>query len=305
MDSKLVEKYKSVLEEVFKDYREAHPEDNIDFEGFIRMITFNLSQEMEISMPRGPKATIYRDDEIICFSEDECYLLKDDYTPNYSRRVCGFPDKKTGKRCRNEAGWKTDHPGYGYCLYHDKFETGKKLWVKLAAKYAEKTTLGKLLEQAEDLEVKLDDVTDEIRFQQGLLLTFLENVMKKPEPEFTKSDIRFLKELTQDMIKSKESAARIKGSMKIDAITVRQFIDQVMSFLVYKLSKMLSKETLRELLAEMVDEVFAPMAAIGMIRGDFKPIQEIPKMWDAEVVNKERQVSEIPAKFEDVKNEQS
>jgi len=45
VDSKLVEKYRSVLEEVFKDYQEAHPEDNIDFEGFIRMITFNLSQE--------------------------------------------------------------------------------------------------------------------------------------------------------------------------------------------------------------------------------------------------------------------
>ena len=215
------------------------------------------------------------EENIIVVASDEIYWKKQDGKRGI--RICGLV-RSSGRRCQAPAGKNTDHEGIGRCLAHDKGKEGSKNWIKLAADLAKGTKLADMLEKSEEHDVRVGEVYDEIRFQQALILWYVKHVMDRdPEPEFEKEDIKFLKELNIDMIRSKESAARIKGSMKLDALTVRQFVDQILTFLFTELRGKLEKEILMRLVRNMMEKVFAPMAATSMITGGMHSLTEIPK----------------------------
>lgn len=232
-------------------------------------------------------------DNVIEISPLERYVKKPDGTADYTFRVCGAI-RKDGKRCLAHAGEATDHKGIGLCISHDIGYAGMKSWKTIAANISQKTKLGMLLKVSENLEVDISNITEEILFQQSLILWYLDDIMTKNldkdgnprldsdgnpiEPKITKEDMWTLKTLNNDMIRAKESAARIKGSMKLDAITVKQFWDLVFSFLIKELSdKGLSKHEIASIMQKMGKEVFAPMAATSLISGDITPIVQIPQ----------------------------
>lgn len=216
-------------------------------------------------------------DNVVEISPEECYLLKED--GSRGRRVCGEIRKKDGKRCLARAGAFTAHPGIGRCLKHDKSKMGRKNWLKMSQEIAKDTTLGKMLISAIDGEVSLNDVSDNIALQQAMILWYVDYVVNRAgsdENKFDKDDIRFLKELNIDMIRSKESASRIKGSMKLDAIHVRQFVDQIMAYLAGRLHQLLDDDkVVVGILRDMAKEVFIPMAATGFIQGDVHALAEL------------------------------
>ena len=219
-------------------------------------------------------------DNVIEISPDECYLKNPD--GSRGRRVCGSIRVRDGKRCLARAGAFTSHPGVGKCLKHEgNTKRAQKNWLRMSSKIAENTTLGKMLVQAIDGDIKLGDVSDNIAMQQALILWYVDYVVNRAgegENDFDKDDIRFLKELNIDMIRSKESAARIKGSMKLDAIHVKQFVDQIMAFLTGRLMQILDDERLvMNLLRDMAKKVFIPMAATGLIQGDVHPLAQLPE----------------------------
>ncbi len=202
------------------------------------------------------------------------------------RRVCGAI-KLDGKRCLDFAGTGTDHKGIGFCSLHEKnYIKCKKNWLALVSESAKTTTLGALIDASQDQEVKIGDVQEEIKLERALVLWFVNSVVNREpdydkngeriQAEFTKDDIKFLKELNIDMIKSKEAAARIKGSMKLDALTVRQFADQILTFLFGRLVKMVGRTEAYKLAYDMNNEVFAPMIASSMISGEMSPLRQIP-----------------------------
>lgn len=218
-------------------------------------------------------------DNVAVVALDECYVLKED--GSYKYRVCGAI-RKDGKRCLAKPGSGTAHEGVGRCLKHDKRFEGVANWKEFSGHLAKGTTLGQFIMATGGLEVNLSDVSSEISFQQALILWYINFVMNRdPAPEFTKDDVRFLKELNIDMIRSKESASRIKGSMKLDAIHIRQFVDQIMSYLIGRLMGLMPdrKNVVVDLIRGMVDEVFAPMAATGLIQGNMHPLAQIPEKY--------------------------
>jgi len=222
-------------------------------------------------------------ENVIVKSPIEVYWKNEDGSRGI--RICGCI-RNDGRRCLSPAGEGTDHRGVGYCFLHDKVNRGKKGWLKLVAEGAKGTSLGDLIDKNEDLEVRVGEVTEEIRFQQDMVLWFINHIMNRDNgvdsegnrlpPEFTKEDIRFLKELNIDMIKSKESAARIKGSMKLDVLTVKQFAGQILTFLFGRLVKMVGKAEAYKLASDMNAEVFAPMIAKSLISGEISPLHELP-----------------------------
>jgi len=230
----------------------------------------------ELEPVRGTEAFLKRFvDNVVEINPDECYVLKSDGV-TYGRRVCGAI-RQDGKRCLASAGKMTAHHGFGRCLSHDKHERGKSNWLRLSSSIAKDTSLGKLLANSMDLDVQVNDVTSNLAFQESLLLWYMEHVMTRAEnKEFDKDDVRFLKELNIDMIHSKESAARIKGSTKLDAIHVKQFVDQIMAYLLGRLHQLgQDEQTIMNLLRDMVKEVFAPMAATGLIQGNVGTLAKI------------------------------
>ena len=245
----------------------------------------------ELEPARGTPAFIKRFvDNVAVVALDECYVLKEDGTYNY--RVCGAI-RKDGKRCLAKPGEGTHHEGIGRCLTHDKRFEGVANWKEFSGHLAKGTKLGSFILATNDLEVNLSDVSSEISFQQALILWYINHVMTRDTgkneegevntPVFTKDDVRFLKELNIDMIRSKESASRIKGSMKLDAIHVRQFVDQIMSYLIGRLMGLMPdrKNMVVDLIRGMVDEVFAPMAATGLVQGDLHPLAQIPEKYQS------------------------
>lgn len=226
-------------------------------------------------------------DNVEVVSKNECWVL--DESGNRRYRVCGAI-RKDGKRCLSPPGAGTSHVGVGRCLQHDLHKEGKGNWLEMTADLAKETKLGKMLKNSQDFEVRINDLTQEISFQQGLILWYVDYVMNRDEvPNFTKEDIRFLKELNIDMIRSKESAARIKGSTKLDLLTVRQFVDQIFSFLVTELSMIsIKKEVMVGLMKRMMEQVFAPMTATGLIQKEMTPLAQIPEKYqNMSIVNKE------------------
>lgn len=216
-------------------------------------------------------------------SKNEVYLLDDE--GDKLKRICGAV-KKDGLRCKAPAGWKTDHTGYGLCWHHDKGKDGVESWRKMTSDIAKGSSLGKILERNKDGHVAVNDVTNEIRFQQDLLLWYVDHVMNRknfneegvPEdPEFTPKDIKILKNLNQDMIKAKESAARIKGSLKLDAVVVRKFVDSILTFLVSSLENKLRKNEVMSIMEDMMEKVLVPMSSKGLINGDVSALSEVPE----------------------------
>lgn len=221
-------------------------------------------------------------DRVIIVSPLEIYFKRKD--GKRGRRVCGSL-RNDGKRCLADAGKLTDHLGVGYCIAHDRDSRGNANWILFSTAMADGSRLGTMLERTETQEVKINEVFDEIRFQQALIMWALDNIMDKQQYDdngnpkgdpFTREDIKFLKDLNVDMIRSKEAAARIKGSMKLDALTVRQFIDQLFTFLFSRLSSKFNEAELRKLILDLSDEVFAPMAATSMITGKIPILQKLP-----------------------------
>lgn len=216
-------------------------------------------------------------------SKNEVYLLDDE--GQELKRICGHI-KKDGLRCKAPAGWKTDHSGYGLCYHHDRGRNASKSWRQLSQDIAEGSSLGKILERSQDGEVVINDVTKEINFQQALLLWYIDHVMNRTdydedgnemEPEFTPKDIKILKNLNQDMIKAKESAAKIKGSLKLDAVVVRKFVDSILTFLVSELESKLRKNEVMQLMEKLMEKVLVPMSSKGMINGDVSALSEVPE----------------------------
>jgi hypothetical protein len=212
-----------------------------------------------------------RVENIIVVNSNEIYWGNEDGSRGI--RICGAV-KSDGRRCLAAAGLGTDHLGIGYCVAHDKFR-GAKNWLKLTTDMAKKTSFGQMLENCIDQEVKIGEVQDEIRFGQAFILYYVSEVLRRGD-DFTKDDIKFLKELNLDMIRSKESAARIKGSMKLDALTVKQFVDQLLPFLLNRLVKLIGREEAFTLVQDMNEEVFVPMTAQSLISGDMEPFKQIP-----------------------------
>lgn len=207
-------------------------------------------------------------------SLNEVYWRNED--GSRGQRVCGAI-REDGKRCLLRAGDGTGHQGVGMCFAHDKGNLGRKGWLQLVGEAAKTTTLGNLIDRSEDLEVSIGEVNDEIRLQQILILSFVQDVVEKKGGNFSKEDLKFLKDLNLDMIHSKESAARIKGSMKLDAVTVKQFANQILTFLFGRLSTMVGKAEALKLASDMNKEVFTPMIARSLISGEVKALEELPR----------------------------
>ncbi len=222
-------------------------------------------------------------DNVEVVSINERYLVDDD--KKRLQRVCG-EIKADGRRCLAKAGFGTAHAGVGLCKFHEKGLRGSQGWSSLCMEMTKGTSLGKMLERNAGGDVMISDITEELSFQQTLLLWHVNHVMERKleddegnilPPDFTPADIRILRQLNTDMIKSKESASRIKGSLKIDALTVKKFVDQILSFLAKELEDLLPAEVSIGIVERMLEEVFYPLASQGTISGDLTPLAEIPK----------------------------
>ena len=234
---------------------------------------------------RKQELEIY-EENLIIVSPNEMYWKNND--GNRGIRICGAI-KENGRRCQAPAGTKTEHRGVGNCLVHDKRRGASASWFKMSAEMAKGTKLGDMLERAGEQEVRIGETYDEIRFQQVLLLHYIDFVINRDKvPEFSKTDITFLKELNKDMIKSKESAARIKGSLKLDKVTVNQFVDQLLTFLFSALKNKLEKDILMQLIRDMSEKVFAPMTATSLIDGEVKMLAEVPASLENWKIKRER-----------------
>ncbi|MFH2013597.1 MAG: hypothetical protein ABIJ17_01350 [Patescibacteria group bacterium] len=214
-------------------------------------------------------------ENVIIKSPIEIYWKNEDGSSGI--RICGAY-KNDGRRCLAPAGKETDHEGIGKCIFHDGTTEGRQGYNYLVAQVSKGTKLGLLLEQSETQEIKINETQNELQFNQALLLFYLQDIIEKKGNELSKDDIKFLKELNDGLVKIKESSARIKGSLKLDTLTVKQFVDQVLSFLLDELAKTgkLTPEELREIMYKMSEKVFAPMTATSMITGNPSILQKVP-----------------------------
>lgn len=207
-------------------------------------------------------------------SEYEVYML--DENGDRGKRVCGAKIKDGG-RCKIKAGAGTDHTGIGRCVKHDGEDSNSSNWLEMVEDISDGSALGKALERSKKGEVAINDVTEELLMQRGLLMWYIDHVMdREGETEFTPKDIKIIKRLNKDLIKTKESAAKIKGSLKLDAVTVKKFVDQLMTFLVGELESKLKRNEVMAIMEKMMEEVFIPMASRGMINGDLGALTQLP-----------------------------
>lgn len=213
-------------------------------------------------------------EEVEIIDRQEVYLIENG---EREKRICGAI-KTNGERCKAPAGIGTDHSGIGYCITHDLRSNKTKNWLETANKLAEGSKLGTALDRASKGEIAVNKIDNELLMQRGLLLWYIDHVMERDDnPEFTKSDIDTIRKLNRDLIKTKESAARIKGSLKLDAVVVRKFIDQLMSFLVDELESKLKRNEVMVIMEKMMEDVFIPLASRGMINGDLAALTQVPE----------------------------
>jgi len=250
-----------------------------------------LQSKKEIGNKKGKLFKEKYVESVIVVSPIEIYWKNEDGSRGI--RVCGG-FREDGRRCLAPAGKGTDHEGVGHCIFHDGTVEGRRGYNYLVSTISKGTTLGTLLEKSELQEIKISETQNELQLQQALLLFYLNDILSNKGDNLTKDDIKFLAELNKGSIQIKESSARIKGSLKLDTLTVRQFIDQVLTFLIRELKNTgkLTDEDLREIMYKMSNEVFAPMTATSMITGNPSVLQKIPEeLKDLKMVERAEEIN--------------
>ena len=196
------------------------------------------------------------------------------------KQVCGHPKKgtprvlfKSGLKkdliCQKAPGHGTPHLGQGFCDSHEKgsLEKSSKNFMEVARVYSENNSLSEILEDVEKIEIKATNVENEIKMLLAMQLQLVEWIDLNTEngEEWNPARISWMVNILKEIIKSKEAAARIEGSMKLEMNTVKQLVELIMSFLVKELSGLLPKDKVTEIFHKMNDEVFLPATNQAMM----------------------------------------
>lgn len=214
-------------------------------------------------------------------NEDIYSVFLVDDSGEKGKAICGHPKKghpkiifKHGIRkalvCQKPPGAGTPND-FGWCSQHiENSMTDKtKNFYELAKFYSEGSSLGDTLEDLSNTEIKLTDVSNEIRLLTGLqlhLIRWIEENQDENGESWTPTRIAGAASLLKDIIRAKETAARIEGSMRIELSELRQVVEMIMGYLVRKLTDLkIPKELILEIMEGMTTEVFTPMTNKQMI----------------------------------------
>lgn len=210
----------------------------------------------------------------------EVWLI--DEEGEHIKQVCGYPKKGTPKIllkdglkkdliCAKSPGWGTTHKGMGFCDNHEQGSLNKtsRNFLEIAIVYSENNSLSRILEEVEQAEIKVTDVADEIKMLTALQLQLMEWIDDDKEDDgvaWTPVKVSMMVSILREIIKSKESAARIEGSMRLELNTLQQVVEMIMSFLVKELNNLsIPRDKVTEILHRMTEEVFVPLTNQSMI----------------------------------------
>lgn len=199
------------------------------------------------------------------------------------RRICGYPksgvpkvllnpdDLKRELVCNQAAGWGTVTTT-GFCNHHidKRLSHGAKNFYALAQIYAKSNTLSEILEDVDETEIDLSDVSGEIKMLSAMQLQLMKWIEEHKDEEtgdaWTPQRISWMSSLLKDIVRMKETASRIEGSMRLDVSTLKQVVEMIMSFLMKELEAIgIPKDTIIELVQKMTDEVFIPMTNQALV----------------------------------------
>lgn len=207
------------------------------------------------------------------------------------RRICGFPKKGVpevlAKKnltkdmvCAKAAGHGTA-TDMGFCSDHinKRLTVGAKNFYELAKFYVESSSLTQVLKDVEHTEINLNDISQEVKLLQAMQLQLMNYIEENEDDElktsWTPTRIQWVTSIIKDIIRAKETASRIEGSMRLEMSTLRTVVEMIMSFLVKELmSKNVPKDAVMEIMQKMTSEVFIPMTNQALI-GDKQNILQL------------------------------
>ena len=198
------------------------------------------------------------------------------------KQVCGYPKKGTPKIllrnglkkdliCNKSPGFGTIHKGVGFCDSHERgtLTTTSRNFLEIARVYSENNSLSDILKEVELMEIKATDVVDEIKMLTALQLQLMEWIDDTEDVDgrtWNPIRVSMMVNILREIIKSKESAARIEGSMRLELNTLQQVVEMIMSFLVKELNNLnIPRDKVTEILHKMTEEVFVPLTNQSMI----------------------------------------
>lgn len=198
------------------------------------------------------------------------------------KHICGYP--KTGvptvlakqglKKdmvCNLASGWGTS-TSVGFCTNHidKRLNYGAKNFYSLAKMYAEDNTLTEVLEDIEKTDIVLNDVSGEIMLLSAMQLQLMKWIESHPDADtgvnWSPTRIGMMTTILKDIIRAKETASRIEGSMRLELSTLRSVVEMIMSFLMKELkANNIPKDVIVEIFSKMTDELFIPLTNQAMI----------------------------------------
>ncbi len=210
----------------------------------------------------------------------DVWILDED--GEHTKQVCGHPKKGTPRVllkdglkkdliCMKSPGAGTVHKGVGFCELHEKgkLSESSKNFLEIARVYSEHNSLSEILKDVEAIEINATDVNDEIKMLTALQLQMLEWVDLNPDDlggEWNPGRIKWMVDIVKEIIKSKEAAARIQGSMRLEMNTLKQVVEMIMSFLAKELHNLnIPREVVVELFHKMNTDVFVPATNQAMV----------------------------------------
>jgi len=202
--------------------------------------------------------------EVEKVSSFESYVIENGVR---TKRVCGRQrkNKPKGIVCLHPAGAHTVHPGYGQCSLHDNSITNSNrtnVWALLNIEAGLPSTLKEVFENAQLIDdIHLSEVDDDIKMMYALVGDI---VHKGEEVPLTSRDIDRVMGILGKIIKAKETRAKLNKEVKLDATTVKEFVNQIFEVVI----SLAPKDTARRILVQIMDEVIAPFKTAGRITGD-------------------------------------
>jgi len=194
-------------------------------------------------------------------SQDEIYMLREDLSRD--RQICGYAKKGSGDPCMNLPGRYTDHPGFGYCKYHSKWDTRKTILSRFVKK---KKISGDLLNYycaAEKLsKEEMMDLTPQLRLLYSVQKKFIDD--RNGRPWDGDSQDMFL-EIVKEIRKTVETMHKMERGIFLTPKLLESFFLQIVAIA----ESIYGKEKSVALKTALVRNIMFPEVTLNISDRDF------------------------------------
>lgn len=202
------------------------------------------------------------------------------------KRICGSNATYSGNVCTYDAGYRTDHPARGFCWLHET-TASVAAWNQIVSQGDDNDRpLVRYLRNAASITPhQLRELDGDIMFLHALV-----GQAQDGKTILSSADLELIRKILADIVKAKETKAKIERDIKFEAESIKNFVNQVFSVVVSQLDP----ATARRIMNLVMDKVILPLEATDKISGDIKDLHSSVRGLQTEVDKKTSRKSHTP-----------